>query len=268
MDIFDFDHYKNWVNARISQMPQRGRGQYKKIAELLGISAVVVSQVFKGPRELSLENAMEISVYFALTELETDYFLTLVEKERSGSHKLKIYFETKIRALKKKRGPIERVVKRNSELNKEIQAVYYSDWVYSAVKLLSMSEDPLSLDEITAILNLPLQRTKNAAEFLIRHNLVHEERSKLRAPSSLTHLGPNSPFLSTHLQNWRTLTLSRIDRRTTTDIFYSGPMMIEPKYYMKIRGQILEFIKEFSRSVEESESRELACLNLDFFKII
>ena len=100
MIIFEFDDYKNFVNTRIIALPRKGRGEYQKIAEYLRVHATLISQIFKGPRELTLEQACELSTYLSLNALETDYFITLVEFRRAGSLKLKEILERRILSIK------------------------------------------------------------------------------------------------------------------------------------------------------------------------
>ncbi len=55
MSVFQFDNYKKYIRYRIESMASRGRGQYTKIANYLGVSPTIVTQVLTGDREFTPE---------------------------------------------------------------------------------------------------------------------------------------------------------------------------------------------------------------------
>lgn len=70
MEIFDFTDYKKFIVSLLKLGPKKGRGSLKKMAEHLQVNSVVMSQIFKGDRNLNLEQAWELSEYFGFSELE------------------------------------------------------------------------------------------------------------------------------------------------------------------------------------------------------
>ena len=95
MTIFDYQNYKQFVNEWIALQKGGGHGQLRQLSLHLGINSVVMSQVFRGERDLTLEQALGVSEYIGFTEMERDYFLLLVQKERAGNHQLKAIFQQK-----------------------------------------------------------------------------------------------------------------------------------------------------------------------------
>jgi adenylosuccinate lyase len=49
------------------------------MAQAIGSTSTIMSQVFKGDRQLTLEQASDLCRFFGFTELETEYFIALVE---------------------------------------------------------------------------------------------------------------------------------------------------------------------------------------------
>jgi plasmid maintenance system antidote protein VapI len=93
MDLFNQEDYKLFVRGKVRAMASRGRGQYKKMAESLCVHPTLISQIFKGPRHLTPEQAAEVVAFLGLGEQEAEYFLTLVELNRAGSQRLKALLE-------------------------------------------------------------------------------------------------------------------------------------------------------------------------------
>src|SRR5690349_12986745 len=110
MSIFEFANYKEWVLSFIQNMPKRGYGQFRKIAQHLNVSSVIVSQIFKGNRDLTIEQAYDLATYFGMTELETKYFLLMVQSERSGTRRLSQHYKNELRILKEKAQDLKNLV--------------------------------------------------------------------------------------------------------------------------------------------------------------
>ena len=55
--IYEFEDYKIYVKNVISEMPKKGRGQYKLLGEYLNVGSVVISQIFNSDKDLSNEQA-------------------------------------------------------------------------------------------------------------------------------------------------------------------------------------------------------------------
>src|SRR6185312_5992531 len=107
---------------------------YSRFAKALSTSSVAVSQVFRGPRELSLEQGVRLAEFLGLNTLETDYFLLLLHKARAGSHALGKILSRQIAELRARGQEVAtRIV--HEQLSDEDKAVFYSNWLYLAVWL-------------------------------------------------------------------------------------------------------------------------------------
>jgi len=95
MTIFEFKDYKLFVRHVINTKPILGRGSVKKMAESLRVHPSLISQVLKGTKEFTAEQANEVAVFLNLNELETEYFLCLVDIERAGTARLKTFLQNK-----------------------------------------------------------------------------------------------------------------------------------------------------------------------------
>jgi len=154
MNVFNHLDYKVFFKERVKSMPHGGRGQYKKLAEVLNVNSTVISQIFKGTRELSPDQALVASDFLGLDDLEKKYFLQLVLIGRAASHDLKEYLkkeceEIRVKALKVK----ERIIK-HKEVSEKDKGIFYSNWHYSAIRLITSIPDFQQIDEISEHLNL------------------------------------------------------------------------------------------------------------------
>lgn len=266
MKIYAFSHYKDYVNKRIEEMPKRGRGQFRKIAELFSVNSVVVSQIFKGGRELSMEQAHILSNYFGLGDLEKEYFFLLVQKARTSNHELMKYYDQRLEKIAKEGLEVKNIID-NERLTEETQSLFYSNWYYSAIRLSTLIPGNESADKIADHLGLPIHVVQKVMSFLMQNRLVVEENGKLKIGPQRTHIEASSPFVNRHHINWRLKGIEHMDNLNNNELFYTSPMTISEKSMKEIKKMLLNFVVEMSKEVKEAKDEKIACLNIDFFEL-
>src|SRR5262245_1794364 len=97
----------------------------------------MMSLILKGDKHMSMEQAAEAAEFLNLNDLETDYFLLLVEAGIAGSFKLQRKLGRRIREMKSQAKKIASRVKKDKELSDEEKAIYYSNWTFTAARNLS-----------------------------------------------------------------------------------------------------------------------------------
>ena len=265
--IFEYMDYKKWVNDRISSMPKGGRGQYMRIVEHLGTSSAIVTQIFKGDRELTPEQAVLLCDHFGLSKLERQYFLLLVNYSRAGSHRYRKILEEEILEFQVRAREIKSRVPQNKELSEEAKAILYSNWYYLAIWSLTAIPGFETLDLIVDRLNLSRAKGNQALEFLVRHGLINEHNGKLEIGPTLIHLESTSPNIPRHHQNWRNRAFLKYEAFEQNDVAYTAPITLSKKDAVVMREKVLKFVSETLELIKDSPSEELYCLCLDWFRI-
>src|SRR5688572_27241684 len=97
--IFEFGDYKQFVRESVLAMPHRGRGQYRRMAKHMRVHTTLLSHVFRGSKELTPEQACSLGSFLELKELESDYLLALVERNRAGNAELRVAIERRLERL-------------------------------------------------------------------------------------------------------------------------------------------------------------------------
>ncbi len=265
--IFEYVDYKKWVNDTISSMPKGGRGQYMRIVEYLGTSSAIVTQIFKGDRELTPEQAVLLSDYFGLSKFEQHYLLLLVNYSRAGSFRYKKILEEEIADYRNRAKEIKNRVPLSKELTEEAKAILYSNWYYLAIWSLTAIPGFEHISTICERLNIPPKKANQAMEFLLQQNLVIEENGKYKMGPNMIHLESSSPNIPRHHQNWRNRAFLNYDDLDVSDVAYTAPITLSKEDAAIIRERILQFITETLNVVKDSPSEELYCLCLDWFKV-
>lgn len=266
MSIFNYHNYKQYVNEWISSQPSNGHGQFRQMAYVMGVNSVVMSQVFRGSRELTLEQTLALSKYIGLDTNQRDYFLLLVQKDRAGNFELKEVFEKQLSEMRSVAKNLKSRIK-HQKFSDEEKATFYSRWFYSAIRLgISIPE----LNNTSAIANrLGLDRhlVGQVIEFLLRNNLIIEKKKGFDIGPQVTHIGHDSPFVNRHHSNWRMQALIEMDKSRKDDLFYTGPMALSKEATEKIREAIINLIEKATKEASDSPSETLRCLSIDWFEV-
>lgn len=263
--LFNFDDYKQWVNAWVENQPRQGFGEYRRMALALSVSTTMVSQVFKGDKHLSLELASDLCDYLRLDDEETDYFLLLVEYARAGSHKLKKRLERQMKARQERAKKLETRVKA-TELTEQDKAVFYSSWMYAGVSILCDLENYNDAESIAQRLNLPRNQVQKVLDFLLQRQLVAESKGQLKLGTTRTHIGSSSPLVSRHHQNWRVQAFTKMIQADEDQFFYTGPMTLSVDVAEWVRRELPAFVERINAKVIPSPSEVVRCLNIDWYE--
>ncbi len=267
MEIYSFSSYKDFVLARVKAMPRGGHGQFMKIAKHIGANPVVVTQVLKGQRDFSEEQALRLCNFFGLAALESEYFMRLVAMEKAGTHDLKRFHRDALAALKRQAHTAKSRVAEFKELDEAAKSVFYSDWIYSAVRLLTSIDKIKGPDDLAEHLGLSHARVNEILEFLTGAGLVKSDKNGLYMGVRSTHLDAQSRFVNNHHRNWRIKGLAALNAATPDDLFYTGPCTLSHDDFMALRKELVDVVASMTKKVPDTNPEFLACMNIDWFKV-
>jgi len=269
MNIFKYLKYKDFIRDYIISLSTAGRGEYGRMAKAMQISSTLISQVFNGDRDLSLEQTFLISDYLNLSLEESEYFELLVLKERSGLKKQKDLYLKKIKVIQEKNKSFKKFVKpKDLQLTKEDELVYYTEWVHASIRLLSEIEDYQSVEELSKKLKVELNVVKHSAEFLHRVGMVNYQNGNVTSVKNNLHLDKGSSLLFLRQQTWRMKALENFQRKDKKDYFFNALMTIEERQFEKIKEILAESVGQIGEQVEKVKNpKKMLCLNIDFFGV-
>jgi uncharacterized protein (TIGR02147 family) len=267
MNIYNFYSYRDYLKARIDMLPAGGRGELLRIAKAVGIHSSILSQVFQGHRELTSEQAVAVADYLELNENETRYFLLLAQWERAGSEKLKRVLKREIDQIRRDEAQVVRRIPQSQSLSPEQKAVFYSNWYYSAVRVLSSIPEWKNAEGMRKRLGLTREQFTTIERFLVEHGLCEEQNGILSLGPQSTHIEGTSPLVSRHHGNWRVKAMERHPSLNhDRELAFTSPMSLSRSDVPKVREAALEFISKACEICDPSPSEVSYCLNLDWFE--
>jgi len=222
--------------------------------------------VLSGARDFNLEQAADLSDYLGHTELEQEYFLTLIQLERAGNQRLKNHLRKRIDKIQKEANKIENRFEHDRKLTDEERAIFYSSWIYSAVRLFcSLSEDGKTTVQVVERFKISRLKAVEVLTFLKAAGLLIEDKDHFKMGVSRTYLEHGSPYLSRHHANWRLKSLQKSDLISDKELMFTFPMSLSKKDFEKIREEFAQLLKKVSGIVKDSPAEDIACLNIDLF---
>ncbi len=266
--IFQFMDYHSYLKGYLRQLPKGGFGEATKIARHLGVSSTYVSQVLGGSKELSLEQAITLSAYLGLSEIESDYFFYLVHHERAGTQDLKKYCRNKLESLKKKSLKLVNRVEAKRSLSDQEKSVFYSSPLYSSIHVYcSTHKKGRTLDEIAKRFEITRAKSAEVMRFLTESGLCIESENYFQTGTQGTHLEFGSPHLLKHHTNWRLRAIQSAENLSEDELMYTVTVGLSEKDFIYLREEMTSFIKKFLDRIHPSPSEEIACFNMDWFRI-
>lgn len=268
MSIFDYRDYRPYVLDRIQKLPKKGRGEFQRIAQSLGMHTSSISQVFNGQKRFTPEQGSRLAEHLGLNEIESDYLLNLIEKERAGTKDLEARIEKRLQKLRKMAESLANRLPQDKVLTEEMKALLYSNWFYSAIRLSTDIKELQTIEALSQFFSLPPALVNEVLRFLISCGLCVEENGLYKMGPQRTHLEASSPLISRHHVNWR---LKAVERTTelehSEELQFSSPVVISKSDAVRIRNILLDEIQSVMKIVTPSSSEILYCLNVDWIKV-
>lgn len=265
MGIFDFDDYRVFLLNYVKNLPRNGWGELNRIAQFISVHPSLVSQVLAGNKNLNLEQAQMLCEYLNFSNLETEYFMTMVQHRRAGTTKLRKYFKDKTTKLKESSSEIGQWVQQDRQLSDEEKAVFYSHWHYASIWLFLSIGNGKSLDEVSSRFQISRERGVEVLHFLLESHLcVFNDGLYKMGPQSI-HLDRGSIHLPRHHTNWRLRAIEMSDRIMSEELMYTAPISISRADFALIRTRLTEVIKEATEKAVHSKAEDVACFAMDLF---
>ena len=264
--IYSYLDYKEFTNEWIKIQKKAGHGQLRKMSLHLNVNSVIMTQVFRGDRDLTLEQAFKLCSYIGLDEGEKEYFLLLVQKNRAGTVDLEIFLERQIQELRDKSLQLKNRIN-HEQLSDESKARFYSQWYYSGIRQSFSLPSIQSIDDVAEKFRLKREIVVKVVEFLLKNNLLIKEGIEIKSGPQVTHIGAETSFVTNHHKNWRLKAIDSMGTYNPESFHYTGPMSLSQELTKEIHDNLVHFIKKNTDKIKKSENETLRCLNIDWFEI-
>jgi len=240
----------------------------RRMAAATGIHTTTLSQAIKGKRPFSPEQVAKICEYLGFSDLETRYALAQLHFERAGTEQLRKILKAELASLRRQAEDLTHVVRKDKVLTESDKAIFYSNWYYSAIAVLSSLEGFQDVPAISSRTSLPKPVINQAIEFLLNSGICVKRGSRLEPGTKSTHLEASSPLVVRHHGNWRLRAIERHSNlNSTLELAYSSPMSLSLSDAIKIRSMLIELVKKVNQIRDPSPCEDAYFLNIDWLRI-
>ena len=268
--LFDFQDYKQYLKSYIGAQPGNGRGFRARMATVMRCQRSFVSRVLtpRSAADLSLEQAIQVSLLIGHAEEEQRYFLLLVHLARAGSEPLKRHVRNQLKEILNRRLQSKEAKVSRQVLTPEEHMRYYSSWHFAALRVAVAIPELQTQEALSSRLGLPAETIRTALEFLVSCGLVEKKGSHYSHKShSQIHLTPEHPLVSKHHANWRIRALSALEREASHDLHYTYVVTMSEEDALSIRSFIVEMLQEIQKRTQPSPPKTAYGLCLDYFEV-
>ncbi len=267
ISIYDYEDYKKFIVDWIEQGPSKGRGQRIHLAKALSCQTPFITHVLSGDYHFSPEQGAACAKWMGLNDIDSEYLLLLILKQRSATRESTAVFQRQIEKRKNEENLLKKRLKIKEGLTAEDQMQYYSHWYYAAVHMSLMNPKLQTVEALEKYFQLPRPKILSIVDFLIQTQLIELKDQRLKVKSPMIHLEKTSPLLAMHHANWRLRTIEAVKDKDTSSLHYTGVVSLSHEDYEWIKSQISLLLEKSIDKLKDSPDEKLALLSFDWFQI-
>ena len=124
-----------------------------------------------------------------------------------------------------------------------------------------------TLSALSMRLQIPKEIVLQSLEILAHHKMVKKEKDRWIFIGNSLHLSQDSPLTPVLHGNWRGRAVMNSQFRDQQSLHYTSLHSLSLRTYQDIKRQLLKAIDETHAIAGPSQSEELACVTLNFFRV-
>lgn len=265
-NVFEFLDYLTFLKAKIAS-EKDSWGLITKLAAAANCQRPYLSKVLGGGAHLTPAQAYGIARFWKLSTDETEYFIGLLEMERSSSNEYKNFLTRKNHTLKKAHENLSNLVERKTAQANEKDQLYYSSWYWSAIHILVSIPAFQSVSAISERLSISEHQVKQTLSVLEQYGFVRQEKGKWKFAAMEQHIPKDSPLSVFHHSNWRQRAMLDAQEPNRDSIHFTVTQSLSQKDFERVKETILACIQEVEEIAGPSKEEELVCFTCDYFKV-
>lgn len=264
--IETFDDYKPYLIHRIEAASEQ-RGYRAQMAQAAGCHPSFLSQVLNGPVQITPDQAVGISAFLGLDEIDDEIFLSFVQLARASSPLYQRRLRAKLSELKERKLNLANRFQTSKVGDESHVELYYSNWIWSALHVMASVPRLRTAERMAEHLQVPLSTVENSLQKLKEMGLVNKIEQHWVVTLKNIHLPKKSPMLTQHLSNWRYRALIDASEKKDSTLHYTAIHALSRQDAEKIRIYLTQALEHVRTQVAPSSEEVVICFNLDYFPI-
>lgn len=266
--VFEFHDYKSFLRAAFKGKDSKW-GSISEAAKAAGCQRSYLSRVIHGDAHLTADQAFRLSRSWRLSTLERRYWLTLIEAQKAGSREYREFLQETLERLRKENENLARKLSgKRPEMSAE-SLEYYSSWHWQAIHLLLAVPEFQDPHTLAFRLGLTLEFVEQSLRQLEKWKLAERKGDRWLFCGGNLHIPPESPLASLNHLLWRQRAVmnSQMQQSSGQSVHYTGLQAMSREAAKQIAKFARKMIEESDRVAGPSDSEEVHCMVVDFFKV-
>lgn len=270
MNVFEAKNYREYVKACLKRDRESGKaGSVKRLARQLKVHSTYISQVVKGKSDFSLDQAHAFCSYEKLSTDQTEFFLDLVCRDRSGTKEAKAHYAERVERRLSELANMKKRWHITGSLTEDQELKYYHSWIPQVVHLYCQLPGNHTIESIAEALGVQIDGISSVVSDLESIGFVERTSTGVVSLRDNVHLGRGSRFTTQNTINWRLKAIADITRSgQLPGIHYSSVVSMSKNAAIEIDKLILKHLDEMRDIIVPSPSEELYSYCLDFYPLI
>ncbi len=265
MTVYEAKNHISYLKHWILSQPKKGYGLKSQLAESIGTQTGFVTQAIQGSANFSPEQGLEIARFMGLSEEEIQFYLLLLQRDRAGTHELKMHYDRQMKLLLEQRESLAQRLKAKTAPSNLDQSTYFSSWVYSYLHVLLTCRPHTRLEETAEAVGMKTTEVKPYMDFLVQAGLANLTNKGYSTGEALMHLGTNSPHLLKHHLNWNLRAIQAIEKSLKDGLHYSSVVSLSEEDYLSAKELLVTAVQEFKKIIKDSKGERVYGFTLNLF---
>ncbi len=245
-----------------------GRGSQATLAEHLGLKASFISTALSGKQDFSLEHGIPIAEFLGLKDLEREFLLLLIQRDRAGTKPLKSHFQEKIDKLLNRASRTPARIKRvNKSLAPEDVRRYYENWTLSVIHMALLNPKIRDQNDLSNLLGIDPKQVREGLRLLDELGFIQRKNDGWSVTQNSIHLGSDSFPLINHHRNFRIEAMRSMEKKDPNDLHYTAVISLDKNAAAKLRELLVETISNCDPIISDAKDTQVQIINIDLFKV-
>ncbi len=267
LSVIHFNDEIKYLKERL-RLENNGWGLIGKWADMSGCHRPQFSNILAEKAILTMEQAYRLAKGLGLNDVQSEYFLLLVERRRTNLLDYHEHIEKKLRKIREDNERLELRLDRRQSLPSSAPSIYYSAWYWSAVHI-STSIPELQNPEVLAYkLGLSIDFILQILHQLSEWGLVfRQSEDRWTWSSGEMHAPKNSPLSALHQNNWRIKAVENAQFFKPQSVHFTGVYSMDKETFLGLKELLINYIEVYNQKAGEAPAEMTVCFNADLFQV-
>ena len=266
--IFSYESYKDYISDSLAS-----HGLSKStLASFINAQSSFISQVLNNDKHLSLEYALKVTTFFKLSEIEQDFFIKLVQRDKTKDESVKAFFSEQLKEIIKAQDDYILALD-GEKVEKETFYELSTRWYYPVIHLLVAGNVANTFPEI--------QKKLKVRDIYIEQALIKfVEKGYFSEAGGVYSINPDKNFLMFEANTeelkdfhhmWRLKGLQQLEKNAEEDLFSTNSVRISLEAADKIKQTLLDAHSKAYQSIQDNGKSKETCgiytICTDFYRV-